>query len=68
MEWTTLTPADRPFNLSSRLYLRPADVAQALSCSVETVFRRLRDETLPSVKIGRLRLIPRSALEALIFS
>jgi excisionase family DNA binding protein len=46
-----------------------ADVYEAatlLGCSAETVRRRVRDGTIPSVKIGRKVLISREVLRRLL--
>jgi excisionase family DNA binding protein len=46
-----------------------ADVCEAatlLGCSTETVRRRVRDGTIPSVKIGRKVLISKEVLHRLL--
>lgn len=43
--------------------LDPAAVAPLLGCTPETVEDRLRDGTLPGVKLGRSWVIPARALE-----
>jgi excisionase family DNA binding protein len=46
-----------------------ADVCEAavvLGCSVETVRRRVRDGTIPAVKIGRKVLISKEILSRLL--
>jgi excisionase family DNA binding protein len=46
--------------------LRVLEVADRLGCSVRTVRRRIADGTLPSVKVGALRLVPEEALDRII--
>ena len=43
--------------MSSRSYLRAADIAALLGLSIRTIRRWLADGTLPSVKIGGARLV-----------
>ena len=42
------------------------EVGRELRCSRSTVFRLLRDEAFPSVKIGRARLIDRADVDAYV--
>lgn len=43
----------------------PSEAANVLGVSRAFIYLRMDDGTLPSVKLGRRRLIPRSAIEAL---
>jgi excisionase family DNA binding protein len=47
-------------------YLRAGDIARLAGASVRTVRRWIAGETLPSVKIGGLRLVPRTAVKRLL--
>lgn len=42
--------------------LTPADVAEALDCTIETVQAKLVARQLPGIKIGRSWRLPRAAL------
>jgi excisionase family DNA binding protein len=46
--------------------LRVEDVARALGIGRSTVYDLIRSGRLRSIKIGRRRLVPRDAVEALI--
>jgi excisionase family DNA binding protein len=46
-------------------FLTVAEAARYLRVSEPTVWRRVREGRLPSVKVGRLRRIPRAALDGL---
>ena len=50
----------------NRAALRVKDVVAASGLSKNTVHARIADGTLPSVKVGRARLIPRTSLEAFL--
>ncbi len=52
--------------VASPLLYRPEEVADLLGCSRVTVYGLLDRRELDSVKIGRLRRIPRSAVEAYV--
>jgi excisionase family DNA binding protein len=59
----------RPKGISKMITRQTADVCEAatlLGCSAETVRRRVRDGTIPSVKIGRKVLISRDVLHRLL--
>lgn len=43
----------------------PSEAAQILGVSRAFIYLRMDDGTLPSVKLGRRRLIPRAAIDAL---
>jgi excisionase family DNA binding protein len=43
--------------------LNPREAAQVLGINLQTVYRRLRDGSLPSRRLGHLILIPRKALD-----
>ena len=45
------------------LFLTPEETAEALGCSRSQIFKMLLAGEVPSTKIGRLRRIPRVALE-----
>jgi excisionase family DNA binding protein len=47
-------------------YLRAGDIARLSGASVRTVRRRIADGTLPSVKVGGLRLVSRKVLERVL--
>jgi excisionase family DNA binding protein len=47
-------------------YLRAGDIARLSGASVRTVRRRIADGTLPSVKVGGLRLVSRKVLERML--
>ncbi len=46
-----------------RLVYTPREVGQLLGLSRTAVYDRLRDGSLPSVRVGRRLLIPRTSLE-----
>ncbi len=46
--------------------LRPEEAALELSLPRTTVFQLMRDGSLPSLKVGRRRLVPATAIEAFI--
>jgi excisionase family DNA binding protein len=48
-----------------RLFLRPQEAADALSISVRKMRELIRAGTVPSVRLGRTRLVPVAALERL---
>ena len=48
-----------------RLFIRPSDAARALSVSPRTIDNWIRSKKLPSKKVGRIRLIRLSDLEAI---
>lgn len=45
-------------------YLRAGDIARLSGVSLRTVRRWIADRTLPSVKIGGVRLVARASLES----
>jgi excisionase family DNA binding protein len=47
-------------------YLRAGDIARLSGASVRTVRRRIADGTLPSVKMGGLRLVSRKVLDRVL--
>jgi excisionase family DNA binding protein len=47
---------------TEKVYLRIAEAARMLDVSERTIRRRIRDGTLPIVRLGRLVRIPSSAL------
>jgi excisionase family DNA binding protein len=47
-------------------YLRAGAIARLSGASVRTVRRWIANETLPSVKVGGLRLVPRTAVERVL--
>ena len=47
-------------------YLRAGRVAHLAGVSVRTVRRWIAEETLPSVKVGGVRLVPRKDLERML--
>jgi excisionase family DNA binding protein len=47
-------------------YLRAGDIARLSGASVRTVRRRIADGTLPSAKVGGLRLVSRKVLERVL--
>ena len=56
-----------PFGgVDSRWAFEPAEVAVMLGLSASTLDLRIKDGTIPSLKIGHRRLIPRAALETLL--
>ena len=56
---TLIPPAPPP------VFLRPEEAAHELRCSRTHIYRLLADGTLPSRQIGKLRRIPRAAIEAM---
>jgi excisionase family DNA binding protein len=48
------------------LLYKPEQAAAALGVGRSTVFELIADGSLPSVKIGRSRRVPRTALEAYV--
>jgi excisionase family DNA binding protein len=50
----------------ARKSVRPAEAAKLLSVSRDTVYVLMRSGRLRSVKLGRARLIPISAIEELL--
>jgi excisionase family DNA binding protein len=46
------------------LVLRPKEAAVCLRLSLRTLRRLTAQGVIPSIKVGRLRLFPRAALEA----
>jgi excisionase family DNA binding protein len=48
-------------------FLRAGDIAHCAGVSVRTVRRWIAEETLPSVKIGGVRLVARKDLERALF-
>ncbi|MGD0724362.1 MAG: helix-turn-helix domain-containing protein [Spirochaetia bacterium] len=50
-------------NDPKRLFVTPRQVREALNIGRATLYRRLKDGTIPSVRIGRLLRIPLAALE-----
>jgi excisionase family DNA binding protein len=48
-------------------YLRAGDIARLSGASVRTVRRWIADEVLPSVKVRGMRLVPRKAVERLLW-
>jgi excisionase family DNA binding protein len=47
-------------------FLRAGDIARLTGASVRTVRRWIADKTLPSVKVGGTRLVPRTAVERML--
>ena len=48
--------------MASKIYLRTTEAAEILGVSTRTIRRRIKDGTIPAVKIGRLVRIPASAI------
>lgn len=59
-------PVAPTLRLSDKLAYSPKEAAQALSCSVSTIYELLACGRLRRVKIGRRTIIPKTSLEALI--
>ncbi len=51
---------------AAREYLRAGEIARLCSVSVRTVRRWIAAETLPSVKVGGVRLVARQALQQML--
>jgi excisionase family DNA binding protein len=51
---------------AGRRYLRAAEIAALTGMSLRTVRRWIKDEVLPSVKVGGARLVATEDLEALL--
>lgn len=51
---------------TERIAYSPAEVAAAVGCSRQHIQNMIRDGKLPSVKLGRKRLIPRTVLDDLV--
>lgn len=60
------TRQDTGTNLQRGEYVRAAEVARLLNLDIRTVRRRIRDETIPSVKMGGARLVAIADLERLL--
>jgi excisionase family DNA binding protein len=50
------------------LVISRPEAAQLLGISVPTLDRRLRDGDIPSIKLGGRRLVPRTAIDAIVWS
>jgi excisionase family DNA binding protein len=48
---------------ANKQYLRVEEVALILGVDRHTVYRRIRDQQLPAIRLGRLWLVPREAVE-----
>jgi len=48
-------------------FLRAGEIARLAGVSVRTVRRWIAEETLPSVKLRGVRLVPREDLERMLF-
>jgi excisionase family DNA binding protein len=46
-------------------YLSPKELKVELRCSLDTIYRRIRDGSLPAYRIGRQWRVKRQDLEAL---
>ena len=51
---------------AAREYLRAGEIARLCGVSVRTVRRWIAAETLPSVKVGGVRLAPRKAVQQML--
>lgn len=51
---------------TARLAYSPAEAAEVLGVCRATIYNRMQDGTIPSVRIGAARRIPAAALEALL--
>lgn len=51
-------------NSKEKQYLRVEEAARILGIDRHTVYRRIRDRQLQAIRLGRLWLVPREALEA----
>jgi excisionase family DNA binding protein len=47
-------------------YLRAGEIARLVGVSLRTVRRWIKDEVVPSVKLGGARLVPRKGLERVL--
>jgi excisionase family DNA binding protein len=47
-------------------YFRAADIARLMEISIRTVRRWIAEETLPSLRLGGVRLVPKKALERML--
>jgi excisionase family DNA binding protein len=47
-------------------YLRPAEIAELTGMSIRTIRRWIRDEVLPSTKLGGARLVATTDLQAVL--
>lgn len=47
-------------------YLRATDIAQLTGASIRTVRRWIADETIPSTKLGGIRLVAKADLDRLL--
>ena len=56
----------RDIGTAPRLLWSVGEAARALGVSRATAFARISDGTLPSIKLGRRRLVPIAALRELI--
>ncbi len=50
-------------NVHSSSIYQPAELAKMLSVSRQTVYKGLRDGTIPSIRLGRRFVIPKAAIE-----
>jgi excisionase family DNA binding protein len=51
--------------MSDMLFLTPKEVEKTLGVSTSTVYRRIKDGTIPTVPFGGMRLIPATFLKDL---
>jgi len=56
----------KPPETSARLAYRPVEVCSLIGVPRSTVYEWLRTGALASVRVGRVRLVPREALEDLL--
>lgn len=52
---------------AARKYLRAAEIAALTGMSLRTIRRWIKDEVLPSSKVGGARLVATTELEAALF-
>jgi excisionase family DNA binding protein len=53
-------------DLQRGAYVRAADIARLLNVDIRTVRRRIKDQTIPSVRVGGARLVAIADLERLL--
>ena len=59
------TKTRRPREPVKRLFYRPQEAADVLGISVRKMRQLIAADTVPSVRLGRTRLVPVAALERL---
>ena len=51
--------------MNNRTFISPSDLAERWGCHIRTIQRHCKEGQIPSVLIGKLRLIPLDRIKAL---